>query len=107
MTVLDGLDGHSAWVFVVLTVVLGGAAAYATGKAIAETWKPFWHLVWYSVLLAAAVRFFHHALFGETLVSPGGYLSTLAVLGSLAALGYRTARARQMREQYGWRETSS
>ena len=105
-TFLDGLNGHSAWVFLILTVILGGAAALATGKAIAETWKPSWQLAWYTVLLAAAARFFHFALFEETLLSPGGYLATLGVLGSLAALGHRTARSRQMREQYGWRNVS-
>jgi len=94
---------RDVWVFLVLTVILGGAAAYATGKAIAETWKPTWQLVWYMALLAAAVRFFHYALFEETLLAPLPYLASLAVLLTLGAGGHIQARARQMREQYGWR----
>ena len=50
---------NGLWVFVALTVLLGGAAAFTTGQAIAQSWKPYWQLVWYMVLLAAAVRFFH------------------------------------------------
>ncbi|MGD9670652.1 MAG: DUF6867 family protein [Hyphomicrobiaceae bacterium] len=90
-------------IFLVLSVVLGGAAATVTGKAIAESWKPYWQLVWYMLLLAGAVRFFHYALFQETLLSLPGYLATLAVVVALALLGHFTARRRQMREQYGWR----
>ncbi len=101
-TLLSGYTG-SIGVFVILTVVLGGAASYTTGKAIAETWKPYWQLVWYMVLLAAAVRFFHYALFEETLLSLIGYLASLVVLLAAATLGHYQARRRQMRERYGWR----
>jgi len=94
----------SLGVFAVLTVMLGGAAAYVTGMAIAETWKPKWQLYWYTVLLAAAVRFFHYALFEEKLLSLTGFLASLAVLMALALIGHHQARARQMREQYGWRQ---
>ena len=101
---LDAIP-REAGVFVALTVVLGGAAAHTTGRAIAETWKPYWQLVWYTLLLTAAVRFFHYALFEETLLSPMGYLASFAVLMAMAAIGHYQARARQMREQYGWRDT--
>lgn len=93
--------------FLVLTVILGGAAAFVTGKAIAETWKPYWQLVWYMLILAAAVRFFHYALFWEKLLSFTGYLATLTVLLALAAIGHYLERHRQMHEQYGWRNTLS
>lgn len=104
MSSLFGGYSGSLGVFVVLTVLLGGAAAYTTGKAIAETWKPYWQLIWYMVLLAAAVRFFHYALFEETLLSLKGYAASLVLLLGLAALGHAQARKRQMREQYGWRQ---
>jgi len=103
---LDGYPGNLS-IFLVLSVVLGGGAATITGKAIAETWKPYWQLIWYMLLLAAAVRFAHYALFQETLLSSTGYLATLAVLVALAALGHYRARRRQMRDQYGWRNVSS
>lgn len=95
---------NTFWVFIVLTVVLGGAAAWSTGRAVAQTWKPYWQLVWYSVLLAAAVRFFHYALFQEPLIAPGNYAVDLAVLMGLAAAGHKTTRLRQMASQYHWME---
>lgn len=103
---LDSYPG-SLTTFLVLSVALGGAAAIATGKAIAETWKPYWQLVWYMLLLTASVRFFHYALFHEQLLSITGYVATLTVIFTLAAFGHYRARRRQMREQYGWREMSS
>lgn len=103
MSTLLGDYTGSLGVFVALTVVLGGAAAYTKGKAIAQTWKPYWQLVWYMALLAAAVRFFHYALFEETLLSPIGYVASLGILVVAAALGHFQARRNQMREQYGWR----
>lgn len=96
---------REAMTFLVLTLTLGGAAARVTGKAIAETWKPTWQLVWYMVLLTAAVRFFHYALFQEPLLSIWRYALTFALLLGLAILGHAQARARQMREQYPWLAT--
>lgn len=93
---------NGLWVFVALTVLLGGAAAFTTGQAIAQSWKPYWQLVWYMVLLAAAVRFFHYALFAEPLVALASYLIDLTVLLVFAAAGHHLTRNRQMRDQYGW-----
>ena len=56
-------------VFVLLTLILGGGAAALTGRAIAATWRPWWHVVPLTLLLGAAVRFLHFALFGGTLLS--------------------------------------
>ena len=98
-------DQHDIWVFVALTLVLGGAAAKVTGQAIAETWKPYWQLIWYTLLLTAAVRFFLYSLFEEPLLSPVGFAASFVVLMGLAAFGHYRARSRQMREQYGWRQS--
>ena len=106
MTTFLGGFGGNLWVFVVLSGILGGTEAFVTGKAIAETWKPYWQLVWYMVLLASAVRFFHYALFQERLLSAPDFLATFTLLAVLAASGHRRARSRQMREQYGWRTRS-
>ena len=46
-------------------LVLGGAAAFATGRAIAKTWSPLWLILPAMIVLAAAVRFLHFALFQE------------------------------------------
>jgi hypothetical protein len=90
------------WVFLLVTVAMGGAAAWVTGKAIAQTWRPAWHLAVYVALLALAVRFFHYALFWETLVSPANFAVDVCVLAVIAFLGHRVERARQMSSQYPW-----
>ena len=51
-------------VFLGLTV-LGGAAALATGRAIATVWEPDWRIFPATLLLSAGVRFLHFALFQE------------------------------------------
>ena len=53
-------------------------------------------------LLAAAVRFFHYALFDGELLSLYYYLVTYAVLLAAASLGYRSMRTTQMVTQYRW-----
>jgi hypothetical protein len=88
--------------FLLVTVVLGGGAAWQAGRAIAQTWRPWWHVVAYMFILGAAVRFFHFALFDGTLLSLPAYALDTAVAIGCAALGFRTARARQMARQYGF-----
>ena len=85
-----------------VTLAMGGGAAYMSGKAIAQTWRPFWHVPLYMLALAAAVRFCHFALFEEPLLSLPSYVVDFASAFAAAALGYRTVRAQQMRTQYGW-----
>ena len=63
------LSDDGPWVFLVLTCILGGGAAFLAGRGLAGSWKPFWRIFFYMVLLAAAVRFFHYALFDGTLTS--------------------------------------
>lgn len=85
-----------------LTFAMGGSAAFASGKAIAQTWRPFWQVPLYMLALAAAVRFCHFALFEEPLLSLPSYIVDFATAFAAAALGYRTVRAQQMSTQYGW-----
>ena len=92
---------NGLWIFLALTVVLGGGAAFISGKSIAETWRPFWQVPLYIVLLALFVRFLHFALFEEPLVSLRNLLVDYSVLLSLAILGYRASRSNQMASQYG------
>ena len=89
-------------IFVVVTLVLGGMAAFVSGRVLAQTWRPLWQLPLYMLTLALAVRFMHFAIFGEVLLSLRNYLVDLATLLGLAHLGFRSMRARQMAEQYGW-----
>jgi hypothetical protein len=54
------------------------------------------------LIVAAAVRFCHFALFEEMLLSPTSYVVDFALAFAAASLGYRLVRARQMAVQYGW-----
>ncbi|HYJ57807.1 MAG TPA: hypothetical protein VEW64_00420 [Methyloceanibacter sp.] len=89
-------------VFLVLTVIIGGGAAFLAGQGLARSWKPFWRIFFYMALLAAAVRFVHYALFDGKLLSLYYYLVAYAVLVAAASLGYRSMRTRQMVTQYRW-----
>ena len=93
---------NGVWTFILLTVVMGGMAAYASGKAAAQTWRPFWQVPLYVLAIAAAVRFCHFALFEEPLLSPLSYVADFVIAFAASALGYRLVRARQMARQYGW-----
>lgn len=93
---------HGVWVFLLVTVTLGGAAAFATGRAIAATWRPLWHIAAYVLLLAAVARFLQFALFGQPLLSLPNFLIDAALLLAIALLGHRATRARQMGAQYPW-----
>jgi hypothetical protein len=96
------LSDDSLRVFLVLTVIIGGGAAFLAGRGLAGSWKPFGRVFFYMVLLAAAVRFFHYALFDGNLLSLYYYLVTYAVLLASASLGYRAMRTTQMVTQYRW-----
>ena len=96
------LSDDGAWVFLVLTVIIGGAGAFLSGRALARGWKPFWRVFVYMALLAVAVRFFHYALFGAKLLSAYYYLVTYALFLAIASLGFRQMRTTQMVTQYRW-----
>ena len=95
-------EGRTLWPFLILTVFLGGGAAWLTGRAVALTWRPFVQAVIYALLLAAAVRFLHFALGGGRLTSLYYYAVDVALLVAAASLGFRHTRARQMATQYYW-----
>ena len=96
------LSDDGPWVFLVLTVILGGGAAFLSGRGLARSWKPFGRVFFYMALLAAAVRFFHYALFNGTLLSLPYYLVAYGILLMGASLGYRAMRTTQMVTQYRW-----
>jgi len=95
----------SLGVFLLVTVAMGGGAAWLTGRAIAGTWRPWWQAIAYALILGAVVRFFHFALFEGTLLSARYYLVDTSVCLIAALLGYRTTRLRQMSTQYRWLKT--
>ncbi|HEY1361701.1 MAG TPA: hypothetical protein VGF60_05610 [Xanthobacteraceae bacterium] len=95
-------DEHSLGIFLLVTVAMGGGAAWLAGRAIAATWRPWWHVLFYMLLLAAAVRFFHFALFDGTLLSLHYYLVDLVACLAFAFAGFRLMRVTQMVTRYRW-----
>lgn len=94
--------GVSLLHFVLITLLVGGGAAWMTGRACALTWRPYGLVVAYAVLVAAAVRFLHMALFGGTLLSVHYAVVALVWTQVVAALGFRRTRALQMVSKYRW-----
>ena len=92
----------SIWLFLLVTVVMGGWAGWMAARAVARAWRPFWQAAIALLLVAAAVRFIHFALFAGTLLSARYYLVDAAVVMLVGAAGYRFTRTRQMTTQYRW-----
>jgi hypothetical protein len=95
-------EDESFGIFVLVTIVLGGGAAVLAGRAIAATWRPWWQVVIYMLILGGAVRFIHFALFGGTLLSLHYYAVDSAVCLAAGLVGFRAARVSQMVTQYRW-----
>lgn len=97
---------NGLWVFLLCSIVLGGGAAYVMGRAVADTWRPFWQVVAYAVLLGLVVRFMHFALFEEVMLSALNFSIDLVVLLASGIAGYFNARRRHMVTQYGWKASA-
>jgi len=95
-------EENSFGVFLLVTVVLGGGAAWLAGRAIAATWRPWWHVAVYMLILAVAVRFLHYALFEGKFLTLHYYLVDYAVCLGAGLLGFRLMRVAQMVDRYGW-----
>lgn len=87
---------------VLVTGVLGGGAAWLSGRAIAGTWRPLGHVIGYMMLLGAAVRFVHFALFEGTLLSLPSYATDTLYLIGMGMFAWRITRVNQMVRQYNW-----
>ena len=88
--------------FVLVTIIMGGGAAWLAGRAIASTWRPWWHVAFYMLILGLAVRFIHFALFDGTLLSLQFYAVDTIVCLIFGYLGFRVTRVAQMTTQYAW-----
>lgn len=96
------MSGAAIGIFVLVTVVLGGSAAWMTGSGLARVWRPFWQCALALLLIAAVTRFLHYALFEEPLLSLPGYLVDAVVAFAVGAFAYRFTRTGQMTRQYAW-----
>ena len=99
---MQQLVGNSWAVFVGVTCVLAGGAAWMTGQALALTWRPAWQAAAYALLLTLADRFLIFALFEGRLLSLAGFALDAAVLVAIALAAHRVTLAGQMVKQYPW-----
>lgn len=92
----------SFWLFALVTCIMGGWAAWMTGRAIALTWRSPLQLVGYLLILTGLVRFIHFALFQGTLLSAQFYIVDAVVVMMIGFIGWRHTRTRRMTTQYRW-----
>ena len=92
----------NVWEFLFVTCLLGGWAAWMTGRACAQTWRPYSSLVVFLLALGIGVRFIHHALFWGTMFTLQYYVVDTIILLILGTLGYKYTRTNQMVTQYNW-----
>ena len=95
-------EEDSFFVFLLVTIILGGGAAFLSGRAIALTWRPWWQVAAYMFVLGGVVRFFHMALFQGHLLTLHYYVVDTVFCLVFGFLGYQITRAGQMAEQYAW-----
>lgn len=92
----------SIWQFLFVTWLLGGWAAWMTGRACAQTWRPYASLVVYLLALGVGIRFIHHALFLGTMFSFHYYVVDTIVLLIFGTIGFNYTMTNQMVTQYYW-----
>jgi len=90
------------WIFIIMTLIFGGGAAFLTGRGLASRWRPMWMAVLAMLPLTAGMRFLHFALFEANLLSFHYFLSDFIVMLAGSLLGYRWTLARKMVQQYPW-----
>jgi hypothetical protein len=88
--------------FVLVTLVMGGWAAWMTGKACASTWSRYTTLFFYLTLLTVAIRFLHQAPFGGNMFSAYYFVVDFIIIQLVGLLSYRLKLASQMVSRYGW-----
>jgi hypothetical protein len=91
---------QDTWIFIILTCILGGGAAFAAGRSLALGWRPYYLLFIYMLIFTCGIRFLHFGLFQSELLSVKYYISHGLVIQLSALLGYRMTMARQMAEKY-------
>jgi ABC-type uncharacterized transport system permease subunit len=99
---MEQFIGNTLGVFLGITVIIMGFAAFMTGQAIAGAWHPPWQAALYCILLTFADRFLIFALFEGELSSLGGFFVDAVVLIAIGLLAYRLTLARRMVAQYPW-----
>lgn len=104
---MEGVLGVTLPIFLGVTIVLMGGAAFLTGQAVGATWRPRWQAVCFCVLLAFSGRFLSLSLFyGDPFFQPlnwlyGGLVDAVALV-PIGLFAYSVTRASWMTRQYPW-----
>jgi hypothetical protein len=88
--------------FALITCIIGGWAAWRTGKSVADGWQTYTTVVIYTLLLGVGIRFVHHALFNGTMFTFQYYVVDTIILLLFSTAGFRFYRTRQMVTSYYW-----
>ena len=104
---MESVLGVSLPIFLGVTVLLMGGAAFLTGQAVAVTWRPRWQAVLFCGLLALAGRFLGISLFyGDPFFQPLNWLYGAAIdsaaLIPIGLFAYAVTRASWVTRQYPW-----
>jgi hypothetical protein len=99
---MSDVVGTTLGVWLGITIVIMGFAAFMTGHALANTWRPRWQVAVYCFLLGFVDRFLIWGLFrGEPWLLSGYVIDTAFLIG-LGLLSYRLTETRKMVTQYPW-----
>ncbi|WP_207478431.1 DUF6867 family protein [Arenibaculum pallidiluteum] len=99
---MGGFLSEGFGVFLGMTLLVSGPAAFLTGQNQAESWAPWWKVALYVLLLLVGQRFLAWALFHAAPGHPGSILANGAVLMAIALAAWRATMARRMVRQYPW-----
>lgn len=113
--------GRDTMLWLTITLILGGAAALAAGRALAQAWRGRGRAIFYSAILAGAACFLSYALFhvsaipmqaiaSATMVQDYHKLASLlsvwavtfVILSLFSVVAWCAARNRMMAGQYGF-----
>ncbi len=96
------LLGTSLGVFIGLTGIGFGFAAFLTGQAVASKWLPALTLLPAALGLALGARFLTFAVFEGALLSLTGTIIQFLYLWAIAFVAWRVTLAYKMVHQYPW-----
>ena len=94
--------GDTLFNVLLFNLVVVAPASFASGHAVAITWRPWAQILFYTALLSATLRFLDYALGGGELWSVGGFVLGWAVQLAAGTFAYQLTRASLMVRQYPW-----
>jgi hypothetical protein len=100
--ILDHISRNGVLQFMILTIIMGGGAAFMAGRSLANGWRGIGRLLVYMIPFTVGIRFLHFALFQGQLASLSHFVLHGLIVSGFALIGYRMRRTQQMTTQYPW-----